>query len=458
MSQISNLKRKLLDGTFSQSCSPEFLGKLSVENMMARKLELAFSQDEIDVDEDPAEYCIGGYFPVRIGQIIGKNPSYRVIRKLGWGASSTVWLAKNTNDHKYYAVKIYKGDKKFVKIGKDEIDTLKYVRRNDLSAPGYNNVIVMQRSFQISSEFGQHVCITFEFMQLSLFDLIRKSGGIECNGAKIIIKQVILGLFYLHNACKIVHTDIKSQNILITINDLSSLKYLTAYIERCQELNKETSKSYAMRIQQNCSSPPILGQTQSLDTESELSKAAKRIKYTTCSPTFIPPNIKVKIADLGNACLEKEIYPSTLIGTVEYRALEVIICRKCSYSADMWSAGCVAYELSTGEHLFNPRASRTTTFDQNHLELIWQLLGGIPSKVALSGFQSHHYFNELGSLKHRKIEDLVICKTELLLTHLLWDKQKTSVFANFIESLLQPDPSQRITASAALKHKWLKNI
>ena len=33
--------------------------------------------------------CIGGYHPVRLGEVYNNN--YIVIRKLGWGHFSTVW-------------------------------------------------------------------------------------------------------------------------------------------------------------------------------------------------------------------------------------------------------------------------------------------------------------------------------------------------------------------------------
>jgi len=34
--------------------------------------------------------CLGGYHPVKIGDLY--NGKYHVIRKLGWGHFSTVWL------------------------------------------------------------------------------------------------------------------------------------------------------------------------------------------------------------------------------------------------------------------------------------------------------------------------------------------------------------------------------
>lgn len=51
-------------------------------------------EDTLDSDddeqEDPGDYCKGGYYPVKIGDLF--NNRYNVIRKLGWGHFSTVWL------------------------------------------------------------------------------------------------------------------------------------------------------------------------------------------------------------------------------------------------------------------------------------------------------------------------------------------------------------------------------
>lgn len=43
--------------------------------------------------EDPAQYCRGGYHPVIIGDIFDNR--FRVVRKLGWGHFSTVWLCRD---------------------------------------------------------------------------------------------------------------------------------------------------------------------------------------------------------------------------------------------------------------------------------------------------------------------------------------------------------------------------
>lgn len=50
--------------------------------------EISDAEDE----EDWEDYKPGGYHPVKIGDVFSDN-RYTIIRKLGWGHFSTVWLA-----------------------------------------------------------------------------------------------------------------------------------------------------------------------------------------------------------------------------------------------------------------------------------------------------------------------------------------------------------------------------
>lgn len=47
-------------------------------------------------EEDLEDYCKGGYHPVHVGDTFSDG-RYLIVRKLGWGHFSTVWLAR---DHK----------------------------------------------------------------------------------------------------------------------------------------------------------------------------------------------------------------------------------------------------------------------------------------------------------------------------------------------------------------------
>ena len=46
-------------------------------------------------EEDLEDYRPGGYHPVSIGDEFNQG-RYRVVRKLGWGHFSTVWLARDS--------------------------------------------------------------------------------------------------------------------------------------------------------------------------------------------------------------------------------------------------------------------------------------------------------------------------------------------------------------------------
>lgn len=52
------------------------------------------ADNEEEDQENQDDYCVGGYHPVKIGDVFNKH--YYVIRKLGWGYFSTVWLCWNT--------------------------------------------------------------------------------------------------------------------------------------------------------------------------------------------------------------------------------------------------------------------------------------------------------------------------------------------------------------------------
>jgi serine/threonine protein kinase len=48
----------------------------------------------MEEDQHP-DYASRRFYPVRVGEIILGR--YRIVSKLGWGASSTVWLAQDAN-------------------------------------------------------------------------------------------------------------------------------------------------------------------------------------------------------------------------------------------------------------------------------------------------------------------------------------------------------------------------
>ena len=88
------------------------------------KLGASFYDDtDSSEDEGLADYKIGGYHPMHVGEILIER--YVIIQKLGWGHFSTVWLAFSLADKKLYALKVLKSHKKYLESAFDEEEICK---------------------------------------------------------------------------------------------------------------------------------------------------------------------------------------------------------------------------------------------------------------------------------------------------------------------------------------------
>lgn len=65
------------------------------------------------------------------------------------------------------------------------------------------------------------MCMVFEVLGHNLLKPIIQSNyrGLPLPAVKWIIRQVLLGVDYLHTQCGIIHTDIKPENILLCVRD-----------------------------------------------------------------------------------------------------------------------------------------------------------------------------------------------------------------------------------------------
>ncbi|OJD09872.1 CMGC/SRPK protein kinase [Emergomyces pasteurianus Ep9510] len=200
---------------------------------------------EITADEEDSEdYCKGGYHPVCPGEFYN-NGRYIVVRKLGWGHFSTVWLSRDTTNGKHVALKVVRSAAHYTETAIDEIKLLNKIVQANPNHPGRKHVVSLLDSFEHRGPNGVHVCMVFEVLGENLLGLIKRWNhrGIPMPLVKQITKQVLLGLDYLHRDCGIIHTDLKPENVLIEIGDVEQIVKTFVKEEEPKKENKEDNRN-----------------------------------------------------------------------------------------------------------------------------------------------------------------------------------------------------------------------
>lgn len=238
-----------------------------------------FAANKLKSEESIRDYCPGGYHPTFIGETYGTKNQYLVVRKLGWGHFSTVWLAWDSLNSRHVAIKIVRSSANYSEAAMDEIKLLETVNSKDELHGGKKHIVQLLDHFVHEGPNGKHVCMIFEVLGENMLNLLvrykdfqncrqkeidemlengedekrmevhisnlhdlhilsESYGGLPLTLVKQISKQILLALDYLHRECGIIHTDIKPENVLVEIHDVEKLVQLLEFERKSKKMNK----------------------------------------------------------------------------------------------------------------------------------------------------------------------------------------------------------------------------
>lgn len=300
----------------------------------------------------------------------GDHLAYRFecVCTLGKGAFSNVFRVWDHKHNKSRAVKIVRSERRFHEQVKNEIRILKAMRSTPHS-------IHMVEHFK----FRNHVCILFELEKNDLYSEMKNRGfkpyAFDIGTISLYGSQLVHVLSELKRQ-KIVHGDIKPENILVTDNG-------------------------------------------------------------------------ILVTDYGSACFEHGVV-HTYVQSRYYRSPEITLGLGYGCSIDMWSLGCVLYELAVGTPIFQAK----NEFDLIRMHAQW--LGMPPNDVLERASRTKEFF-----VKEEKNGRWKFISEYDRKGHLLTPGSKslsTSVVSqysdleDFISQCLVWDPAHRLIPSDALEH------
>ena len=419
--------------------------------------------------ENSTDYKFGGYHPVFINEVY--HSRYKILQQLGFGYFSTVWLCLDLKENIHVALKIQKSAPQYMDAAMDEIEIILKIHRNS-SHPKWNlnnriHIIKILNHFMHKGPNGSHVCIIFDILGADLAKIMEfyEFKGCPLDLCKNIMKQCLLGLDYLHRICAVIHTDIKPENILVALNEsqISELVF-NGKIENPLPMIKE-KQVYVEETKnsENSRNSRKINEKREKKREYQGKLKEKRKKRRGLLEIVIPieriitkidPNIMIKIIDFGNACWITKHF-SAEIQSLLYRSPEVILGIPYNQTADIWSLGCVFFELIVGSYLFAPMSEDNFIAEEELLTQIWETCGPESLKWGIKGKHAKKFLNSDGSLK-------IISKNTRNIKELIQERgiseEEALKIERFLKRMIEPNLEKRAQAFECLEDPWINEL
>ncbi|PYI02908.1 kinase domain protein [Aspergillus sclerotiicarbonarius CBS 121057] len=383
---------------------------------------------ELLEEECTPHYNPKHFYPARLYEVLHNR--YQITAKLGWGISSTVWLARDLQQWRwrqtrYVAVKIKANNYITTEDAERDLRITEHISRTNPRHVGCNFVSTLLDSFNLPGPYGTHVCMVFDPLCEPLWMLRQRfhENVLPLDVMKPVARMILEGLCYLHSQCHIIHTDLKPDNILMSLRDPSVLDKV-AEDEMNEPLPQKHLEDRTIYLSRN-------------QFGLEVGELGRPV-----------------ITDFGLAVTGSQIHHH-LIQPDDYRAPEVIIGAGWSYSVDIWNLGVLILDLLQGRGPFDMPQSDTSAFsNEKHLARIISILGPPPVDMLRQAKDSSRYFDVEGKFRY---PELIPESGELdsILSDIEgYDKQ---VFLNFISRMLRWRPDLRDGVEDLLWDPWLQD-
>lgn len=301
---------------------------------------------------------------------------------------------KDLQTDQIMALKIIKNVEKYREAAKLEINVLERLMEKD---PHEKYLCVRMLDW---FDYHGHMCLAFEMLGLSVFDFMKDNNynPYPLDQVRHISYQLCYAVKFLHDN-QLTHTDLKPENILF--------------------VNSEFDVIFNHKKQR---------------------RDVRRVRST-----------HIRLIDFGSATFDHE-HHSTIVSTRHYRAPEVILELGWSQPCDVWSIGCIMFELYLGMTLFQTHDNR------EHLAMMERILGPLPYRMCRKTKTKYFYHGHLDWDEKSSAGRYVRENCKPLRRYLLSDDEDHRQLFELVSQMLEYEPSQRITLSDALKHPFFEKL
>jgi serine/threonine-protein kinase SRPK3 len=293
--------------------------------------------------------------------------------------------------------------------------------------PGYNHVRFTLDTFTLKHGKSSHLCIVYNVLREPLIPCMKKLPGqlFSSRTLRLLVPALLKGLDYMHSECRVVHTDLKPDNVMMGLGDASVLDKVV----RNEHEHPSARKA-----------PDHHG----------------RVIYVSRDDFGAAPTDAViasaKITDIGLAVWGDEPHNHPIQSNA-FTAPEVILAANWSYPADIWNLGVMLWDLFEDFGIFDSIDTIKHYNCNKHLGLMIALLGPPPKELLERGSTSATYFDmDTGEYRNPSFipEDLSF---ETAIKRIKGSDKE--LFIDFIKKMLCWLPEERWTAKQLLTHPWL---